>query len=332
MLLETPTPNISQPFASDVVSKLQALEKKRRFVENRMYLWAIVPVLWAIPLIIAFAIDSQAMYIIAGIWIFVALFGMGTYIHVILPSNDEISNQYKKAVIPDLIRIAGGEGEFSLTHSLKVESFLKSGLYYSNYSHFERADSIVGKYRGIKFGLYELAVQTTSSLTMGPIGPGTQIYTNVFYGWVLHVPIRAMVGNTYIIPILRRTKHESDDWIIKTKEHFAKTNAERIFKTNDPVFDSTFSVYTNLEVEAAQLLQPAFREFLMLVFNQSANAPAFSFVGNRACMHLGISDSGFDRPPGQRIYPPETDRLMQKIRFFCAVTAALFSSAALKTT
>ncbi|MDQ3109726.1 MAG: DUF3137 domain-containing protein [Bacteroidota bacterium] len=323
MLLETPTPDISQPFSPEVVSRLQALEKKRRFVENRMLLWLIVPVLWAIPFIIAYITDSQAIYIFGGIWIFIALFGMGTYIHVILPSNEEISNQYKKAVIPDLIRIAGGEGEYSLTHSLKVESFLKSGLYHANYSHFERADSIVGNYRGVKFGLYELAVQTTSSLTMGPIGPGTQIYTNVFYGWVLHVPIRAMAGKTYIIPRVRKTKHESDDWIKATKDFFDKEHSG-VFITGDGDFDSTFIVYTNSENDARSLSQPSFIKFLLVVFNQSANAPAFSFTGNRAAMHIGISDSAFDRQTGQCIYPPETDRLMKKVRFFCAITAALF--------
>lgn len=93
MLLETPTPDISQPFSPEVVSRLQALEKKRRFVENRMLLWLIVPVLWAIPFIIAYITDSQAIYIFGGIWIFIALFGMGTYIHVILPSNEEISRK-----------------------------------------------------------------------------------------------------------------------------------------------------------------------------------------------------------------------------------------------
>jgi hypothetical protein len=67
-----------------------------------------------------------------------------------------------------------------------------------------------------------------------------------------------------------------------------------------------------------------------VVFDQCSNAPAFSFIANRAAMHIGISDPGFDRPVGQRMYPPETDRLMQKIRFFCAITAGLFSAASAK--
>lgn len=323
---------ISQPFSPEAISRLQVLEKKRRLVENRMLLWLTVPVLWAIPIILAVSIESSALTIFSIVWVFIVLFGMGTYIHVVLPSNEEISKQYKKVVIPELIRIVGAEGDYSLVHGLKVDSFLKSGLYHENYSHFDRTDSIIGKYKGVKFGLYELAVQVSTTLRM-PVQifiPQTTLLTNIFYGWVLHVPIRAMAGNTYIIPSVRKTKHESDDWVKATRSYF-ENESDKDFKTNDKAFDAAYSVYTNSIAEAEYLLQPAFREFLLWAINNSKNSPAFSFTGNRACMHLGISDSAFERSNRQRIYPPDTTELMEKIAFFCTTTAALHAAAAQKS-
>jgi hypothetical protein len=331
MLLDSSTPGLSEPFPPEILKRLKALEKKRSLVENRMLLWLTVPVLWAIPIILAVNIESSALTIFSIVWVFIVLFGMGTYIHVVLPSNEEISKQYKKAVIPELMRIAGAEGDYSLVHGLKVDSFLKSGLFHEQYSHFDRTDSIIGKYKGVKFGLYELAVQVSTTLRMGlRIAPQTTLLTNIFYGWVLHVPIRAMAGNTYIIPSVRKSKHESDDWIKATKSYF-ENESDKGFKTNDKVFDATYSVYTNSIAEAEYLLQPAFRAFLLWAFSNSKNAPAFSFTGNRACMHLGISDSAFERSSRQRIYPPDTAELMEKIAFFCTTTAALHAAAAQKT-
>jgi hypothetical protein len=333
MNLDSPTPNISEPFSLEVIEKLKELEKKRKLVENRMLLWLTIPVFWIITGILFAVFQSGAMLIITVISWVGAPIGLGIYLHVILPSNEEISNAYKKAVIPDLIRIAGGEGDYSLSHGLKVDSFLKSGLYHENYSHFERADSIIGKYKNIKFGLYELAVQSGKtlggqmSMGTGIMLPSSSVLTNMFYGWVLHVPIRALAGSTYIIPARAKAKGESDEWIKPTFEYFAKQFSVQVFKSGNANFDSAFYVYTTNSSEAEKILQPAFREFLMLVLSQSANAPGFSFVGNRAYMHLGISDTAFDRQTGSKIYLPDTDRLMKKIRFSLAMTAALHAAA-----
>jgi hypothetical protein len=326
MLTDSPTPEISIPFSPDVVKKLQLLEKKRKQTESRMLLWLIAPVLWALPVLLEWMTNWSWLSIFEVVWIFIVLFGLGTYIHVVLPSNEDISKAYKKTIIPDLLRIAGAEGDYSLTHGLKVDSFLKSGLYHDDYSHFERADSIIGKFKNVKFGLYELAVQVSTTFKMvGNIGAQQRVLTNMFYGWVLHVPVRTLLGNTYIIPAKQKASGETDDWIKKTTAYCARNFS--IYKSGDANFEAAFLIYTTHPAEAEKILQKPFRDFLILVLSQSANAPGFSFTGNRAAMHLGISDSAFDRQAGQIIYPAGTEKLLKKIRFFCAMSIALHAAA-----
>jgi hypothetical protein len=139
----------------------------------------------------------------------------------------------------------------------------------------------------------------------------------------LHVIIQPLNGKTYIIPKLKKNSGESDNWIQSTSDYFGKEFSVQVFKSGDSNFDSAFSVYTTNLSEAEKILQPDFRKFIWLVLSESANAPGFSFVENRAYLHLGISDTGFDRQTGSQIYPPDTDRLQNKIRFFLAMTEAL---------
>jgi hypothetical protein len=331
--LNSSDPVVVESFSPEIISALKALEKKRRLTENRMLLWLAVPVLWILPIIMTINIQSQALSIFTLVWIFLVLFGIGIYIHVVLPSNEEISNQYKKLIIPELIRIIGAEGEFSLGHGLKVDSFMKSGLYHEKYSHFERTDSIIGKFQNVKFGLYELAVQVGKtmggqmSMGTGMMMPQSSLLTNMFYGWVLHVPVKSLSGNTYIIPLKRKAKGESDDWIKATSEFFSREKEKQVYRSNDAIFDSTFQVITSNPAEAEKIMSKTFRDYLLFVFNAASNAPGFSFVGNRAYMHIGISDSGFERQLRQSLYPPDTDKLLQKIRFFSSIALVLHSAA-----
>lgn len=296
-----------------------------------MLLWLIAPALWAIPVVLAISVNSTALSIFSIAWVFLVIFGLGIYLHVILPSNDDVSIAYKKLIIPELLQQAGIEAEYSLAHGLKVDSFKKAGLYQEHYSHFERTDSVIGKYRGIKFGLYELAVQVADSIggTL-PGAPSASFLTNHFYGWVLHVPVKPFAGTVHIIPRSRKNTGESDDWLKAVIEHYDMHYDRELYRTDDPEFDHTFSVYATSETEAKFLLQPAFIHFLLEAYRQSANAPAFAFVENRAYMHVGISDSGFEKKRGQVIYPPDTQDLTKKIRYFCLVIAALHAASAQK--
>jgi hypothetical protein len=335
MYLYPPTLDSSASFSDEAMKNLMALEKKRKLAENKLLLWLLVPVLWIISLVIAFSIQSTGVYIFCGIWVFAVLFGIGAFIHVVLPSNEEISNRYKKIVLPELMRLSGINGDYSLAHGLKVDSFLKAGLYHERYSHFERYDSIIAEYSGIKFGLYELAVQIAKtmggqmSVGTGMGVPQTSMLTNMFYGWVLHVPVRNFSGSTYIIPV-RKTSRETDDWIDETRKYFEKEKMQK-FQTGSSDFDVVYTVYTTAPMESAALLSPDFRTFLLDAHKLSANAPGFSFTGTRAYMHVGISGAAFDRQPRSKIFPANTGPQMERLRFFGWAMKAMYAAGSKKT-
>lgn len=325
MNLDSGDARISLQLSPEFISELKALDKQRKLSEKRFLLWLAAPVLIPIPFLFGSPVFGLA-------WLFIVLFGLGTYIHVILKDTNEIDRRYKKIVLPEMMKQAGMEGEYSLSHGLSVESFLKAGLYRERYSHFERYDSIIGKYKGISFGLYELAVQVSGgrggSVGVGVgVTPGYKLLTNHFYGWVLHVPVRRLNGKTYIIPASRKTKHETDDWLKEVHAHFRSSEAGSIL-TFDDAFDKTFHVYSTNPDEALKMLQPAFRELLLRVYTGTANAPAFSFCEGRAYMHIGIQGFNFDPQKGMLYYPAHTEVLSGRLRFFSAMVLALHTAAA----
>lgn len=316
---------------SKLIDELNWLEKKRKLAENRYLLWAIAPVLIVIPFVLAGIMQSSGMTIFAVAWILIVLFGLGTIIHVIIKNPDDVSRIYKKTIIPKILPKLQIEAEYSMGHGLSVESFLKSNLYQEQYSHFERYDSLIGKYNGLSFGLYELAVQIAGGRSGGPsaVGatPGYRLLTTHFYGWVLHVPVRKMAGKTYIIPLTRKTKEECDDWLKATGEFvFRKSGAKQI-QTGDAEFDQTFGVCTTNEAEAVSILQPEFRHFLLETYRNLPTSAAWSFIGSRAYMHCGILGNSFDLQSGLVIYPVQTEILENRLRFFSTMIHALHTAA-----
>ncbi len=307
-------------FSPELLRDLEALEQKRRLAEMRLRLWLAAPVLIALPVI-------AGMYIFAVIWCFIVIFGLGALIHLVIPTVHEVSNLFKKTVMPEALKTAGIEGEFFARNGLSGDAFQKSGLCRERYTHFERYDGIIGKYNGIRFGLYELAVQVREGRQgFAPGVPGVHMHTNLFYGWVLHVPVPKLSGNTFIIPIRRATSHESDDWLKAVGEYLRSGDAVHAVLTGDSAFDKHFFVYATHAQEAAKLLQPAFREFLLNFSTASPNAPAFSFCENRAYMHVGIRRSGLDLDGP--VYPEGVKALNDKLNSFTAMVTAFHSSAA----
>lgn len=331
MNLESPDATVDLNLSPELAAELRKLEKKRKLAEKRLLLWFAAPVLIIIPFVLAGLLQSNGVLIFAVAWIFVVLFGLGSIIHVVIKNTDEVSTSYKKLIVPKMLRIQQIEADYSMGHGLSVESFIKSNLYNDRYSHFERYDSLIGKYKGYSFGLYELAVQVAGGRSGGPTAvgatPGYKLLTTHFYGWVLHVPIRKMAGKTYIIPLARKTKEECDDWVKATGEFvFQKSGGKQIY-SGDAEFDKTFGVCTTNEAEAKALLQAPFRHFLMEVHRLLPGAAAYSFIDGRAYMHCGIQGNSFDLQRGQAVYPAQTEVLVKRLRFFCAIILALRASA-----
>lgn len=330
MNLESPDASIQLNLSPEAVEQLKKLEKKRRFAERRFWLFLLFPIL-SLPLY-GLQLLFNLEYDFLGIAMVVVFFLVGILVFVVSPTPDAVSIEYKKIIVPLMLRNQQIEADYSMGHGLSVESFMKSGLYQDRYSHFERYDSLIGKYQGLPFGLYELAVQVAGGRGGGPtavgVTPGYKLLTNHFYGWILHVPVRKLSGRTYIVPFNRKTKEECDDWIKKTGEYvFQKSGAKQIL-TGDPDFDSTFGVCTTNEQEAKAILQAPFRNFLLQIHRMSPGAAAFSFIDNRAYMHSGILGNSFDLKRGEPVFPAQTETLVKRLRFFCAIVMALYSSVA----
>ncbi|HEU4717240.1 MAG TPA: hypothetical protein VFU15_05385 [Bacteroidia bacterium] len=327
MNLETPEPSVAVNLPAQTISTLKKLDRKRTFSEKRFSLWFLAPFLAGIPLVLAFVTDYSWLLVFSIIWIFVVIFGLGAFIHVILPEPTELSRVFKKSILPGLLNENGLTAKYYSSHGLKPDSFMKAGLFRENYSHFERLDCISGKYRNIPFWLYELKVQTSDTMGRGLVfTPRTRVVTTVFYGWVLHVPVRTLHGKVFIIPRREKKNDESDDWVKTTREYFGDRSDYSPLLFDNPEFNARYIVFSDRADRNSAFTAPVLAFFSRL-YDISPNAPAFSFCEDLASMHVGISDDGFDLDPGRPSYPDGTDKASGKLRFFSAVVSGLYSVA-----
>ncbi|HLG03982.1 MAG TPA: DUF3137 domain-containing protein [Bacteroidia bacterium] len=326
---------MDQPLPTQVSSpevafsdSIAPIDAKRKLVLKRKFFFAGAALLFAGTFVLGILAGRSVPAGIAAVLLFLLGIGVVCYAYFVLPTQEEISLQFKKKCIPQLLQKHGIEGVYTASHGLSVNSFLKAGLYHHRYSHFERYDGIIGRFENHPFGLYELAVQIAGG-SNGIVGlpgvlPGHRTMTNYFYGWVLHIPVKDITGRTFVIPKFERASGEADDWIETTRNHFRDNPAFEQVQSGNPVFSRYYVIYSNDASETKKILNGNRLQFLIEAATLFESIPAFSFCGGRACMHLSIVDNSFDLELATQFFPQGIEEISGRLKFFCRAINALY--------
>lgn len=264
---------------------------------RRKYLYLLlIPALWAVSFTLFLVPDFEWAPELVSLLCIVSLFGVSAFVFVGISSPDEIKHRYSQLIIPGLFRELGAQDvEVFSSHTVSTAAILDSKLYTGEYDSIHRRDCIMGSVRGMQFGMYEIAIQTGSS--MGGRYSRTSVMTNQFFGWFIMIPLRNIIGEHFIIMRERVSETEADDWQKKTVKRWSEF-PQFFYNENDKSeFNTAFLVATSHPQQMNQLLTKEAKEFLMFMAGTTGNTFGISIRGNMLCVLIGEEDGSFHYAP-----------------------------------
>lgn len=226
---------------------------------------------------------------VALVWL-VALFGGGMYHWMTVPKR-AYRNIYKQSVLP---RIAAAYGlDYQMDGRIPDRELRVSGLLPS-YDSYRSEDYFSGTYKGAQLRCAEIVLTETR-------GSGKRRRTvTVFKGLavIIALPRVRFYGHTIVV----KNAIKLAEWMRETFGGLKRADLV------DPVFEKTYSVFTNDQVEARYLLHPAMIERINTLDHAHAGAAsALSIAYRDGCVFMLLpSHKNMFEPAG--IDVPATDR------------------------
>lgn len=279
------------------VQELEILGAHYRRSRRKYLFLLLIPALWIISASLLFVPDFDWAPAVVSLLCIVALFGVGGFVFVVIPSSDEIKTRYSHLIIPGLFRHLGAQNaEVFSSHTVSTAAILDSKLYTGRHDSIQRRDCIIGNIRGMQFGMYEIAIQTGHSLS-GSRVLTSSVMTNQFFGWFIMIPLRNIIGEHFIIVRERVSDTEVDDWQKKTINRWSEF-PQFFYNENDKSeFNNTFLVATSHPQQMSKLLTKEAKEFLMFLSETSGSAFGISIRSNMLNVLIGEEDGSFHYAP-----------------------------------
>lgn len=297
---------------------LQELEKQYR---RSGWKWPIVlsiPAFWIMGAAVAYLVDETWMWEALVGWCLLVAFMAGVYLLYQVPAAADVVHKYSLEILPGLFRKLGAEQvRVARRHDLSMKVFLEAGLYYEKYSSISRQDCIQGMLHGTAFGMYQVAMQTDSSLYRGAAGsPGASLKTNQFYGWYIVVDAAPVNGFHFITTRRRINAGESDDWHKKTVSHWENDQALQRISSGNAAFDEAFLLNSDQPSVLLSMLSPELQEFFLHLEKTSANSFAISIQRSSVYLLIGHEKADLRIAPEKGFTNEIPQQLTDNVRWY----------------
>lgn len=326
----------SSPLFSRVPSGLQPvltrLERQRKMARSKWIYWVLllpVSVLIAVPLIYLFGqikLEGDADLAAAGgIAGFLFLVGGALWISLRFPDRDDINDQYRKSILPLLVKDALPGWHAVPDHGLGLKEIVNTGLFRDSANQVIREDYFTGPAGKATAKIYEVNIRSNALRKVNTPKSGSfyeREITNCFYGYFFFLsPMPDFSSVCWIFP--REKKNWlSDEWIKISQKATAYERSE--IKTGDNHFDSQFSVYAENAAAALAFLGTTMQQKLIRASALVPGATAFSFSGKHLYAMTGFPEDPLSITKGLRI-PDEIENVhreeLKKMRAFVEILA-----------
>lgn len=305
-------------------SRLTALESQYERAGQKIWWWLSVPLLWVSSWFVVDWVDVEWAWDFFGLWCILVLILIGMFIYKRFPAKENVIHEYSQLVLPKIFSGFGvRDVKVARRHDLSMKTFLESGLYHDKYNSISREDSVQGILNGEQFGMYEVAMQVGSSRMGGRAGIVSTTRTNHFYGWFIVLNAARIPGFHFITMRARKNSGESDDWHVKTFQHWdTDTQLQKIILGN-PVFDQQFLLNSDHPHALISLLSPTMQEFLLYLAHTTKNSFAISIQKSRIYVMIGHENASLRKCPDQNFageYPPD---LVEDVKWFVELIQGL---------
>lgn len=169
----------------------------------------------------------------------------GLYAWVTKPKRD-YAKEYKVQVLPKVAKLIGNMN-YTLDGHVDIDR-LKESKIVPSHDRFQTEDHFVGKYKGVEIDICEIDFQQRRR------NKNRTYYASVFKGLQISItlPEKKFFGHT----VLQENKSGVLEWFKEKSSGLQKANLV------DPEFEKVFDCYTNDQVEARYIIDPAMIETL----------------------------------------------------------------------
>lgn len=302
-LLFTRLPSGLQPL-------LFRLERQRKMARSKWLYWVLllpVSLLISITLVNLFGMIKPKLgenipAAIGGTIGFLFFVGGAVWISLRFPDPDDINDQYRKAILPLLVKDTLPGWHSVPDHGLGLKEIVNTGLFRDRANQVIREDYFTGPAGNATAKIYEVNIRS-NALRKIQVPKGGSFYereiTTRFYGYFFFLsPVAHFSSVCWIFPRNKKT-WLSDDWITVSRKQTDRERDE--IKTGNAEFDAQFFVYAEDAAATRELLNATVCQKLIKASGMFPGATAFSFSGKHLYAMCGFPDDPLSVTKGLRI-------------------------------
>lgn len=303
-------PNLLFPrLPSGLQPVLFRLERQRKMARSKWIYWVLllpVSILISIPLVYLFGMiklkGDTSLAAAGGMIGFLFLVGGALWISLRFPDPDDINDQYRKAILPLLVKETLPGWHAVPDHGLGLKEIVNTGLFRDTANQVIREDYFTGPAGKATAKIYEVNIRSNALRRVRTPRSGTfyeREITSRFYGYFFFLsPVAHFSSVCWIFPRDKKT-WLSDDWIAISRRQTERERDE--IKTGNAEFDAQFSVFAEDAAATRDLLNAPVCQKLIKASAMLPGATAFSFSGKHLYAMCGFPDDPLSVTKGLRI-------------------------------
>jgi len=310
-------------FNEEEKQSLQKLEMQRIQLRRKPFLWIFISSFFVITIGIFAGIDELTKYrdaawpIVIILIVTLGFFACIAWLTFKFPERSSISWKYKRMMLRRLVPKVLPGWVSSSSHRLMNEDIKKSGLFRDKANRIAREDYLFGPAGKVVTEVYQIELESESNSEKGSEKKGIlpfEIPSNHFYGFFyrVHCPV-IFPCDVWVFPKQKKLEGEVDHWAEVTEEKYATSSSRKHITTGDLDFDERFSVYTNGESHAMEILTSQRRQNLLQVDRLFSTACAISYSTNKVYAMIGFENDPLDvmlkREIGETLLQQHADEL-----------------------
>ena len=261
---------------------LTELEKERKALVNKIYLYVFIAFLIAIPFFFILLPLAVVGFIVMGV---IYYFKYGTRIKA-------KKDRYKSEVVGRMVSFIDPSLTYNHSQCINQGVYHQSKLFMSDINKYKGDYLVSGTVGKTKITFCELLTQLEKTTTDSK-GNKSKSVTTVFRGIFFMADFnKKFIGETFVLPDV------AEGWLGSVGTILQKMNMVRpqLVKLEDVEFEKEFAVYGTDQTEARYILSTALMERIKLFRKHTRKRISLSFIDSHIFVAIPLSDNMFEAP------------------------------------
>ena len=269
-------------YDASLLPTLTTLEKERKALVNKLYLYAFIAFLCAIPFFFIL-LPLALIPFVAMSFIYYYRFGSRL---------KEKKATYKSQVVGRMISFIDPSLTYDHSRCVSENLYHQSKLFTQNINKYKGDDLVSGTLGKTKITFCELLTQHEKETTSRD-GTKSKTVTTVFRGIFFIADFnKKFIGETFVLPDV------AEGWLGSVGTMLQKMNMVRpqLVKLEDVEFEKEFAVYGTDQVEARYILSTALMERIMAFRKATKKRISVSFINSQIFIAIPLAENLFEAP------------------------------------